>query len=71
MHGQKVGQRSTTKPADKTTSMRLSSIANRQLEELCEFTGESATRVIIRALGVCYDKYLINSQKLMIKKSKK
>jgi len=71
MQGQKVGQRSTTKPADKTTSLRLSAIANRQLEELCSYTGESATRVVIRALGVCYDKYLIADQKLSKRKIKK
>ena len=45
------------KESDRTTSLYLSSIAVRQLEELQLFTGENASRVIIRAITTLYDKH--------------
>ncbi len=45
------------KPIDRTTSLYLSSLAVRQLEELQVFTGENASRVIIRAITALHDKH--------------
>ena len=41
----------------KTTSMRLSYIVNKQLEELSQSLGENLTKVISRAICELHDKY--------------
>ena len=54
----KVVSKTREKEADQTTSVRLSPICNRQMNELEEFTGENKSRVIVRAIGLLYEKYL-------------
>ena len=54
----KIMSNSRHKQIDKTTSVRLSPLANRQLTELEEFTGENKSRVVIRAIDLLHEKYI-------------
>ena len=46
------------KQTDRTTSIRLSPIAYAQLDELQNQMGESASRVMMRALDMLFNRYL-------------
>lgn len=63
------------KPVDKTVSMRISPIAAIQLDVLQDYTGENASRVIVRAIDNLYNYYVASGASIPLninlKKKKK